>query len=163
MKHKLLFKNVEGQTIVEFALIIPILILLVFGIIDFGRLFYSKSLMNNVAKETLRTISLGSDINTITQQMERSVQPLAGNVTTSVTTDTDDEGNSCTKITLTPTDGYSMVAYISPTYENTLVTGNTIRVCVVYKVDYITPLASMMGSSKELKIIYYSRIEQPPS
>jgi len=43
-----------GQTMVEFALVIPLLLLLVFGIMEFGRAFYAYSAISNAAREGAR-------------------------------------------------------------------------------------------------------------
>ena len=48
------WKKEEGQAVVEFALILPILILLIFGMIDFGWLFYNKIEVNNASREGAR-------------------------------------------------------------------------------------------------------------
>ena len=37
----ILMKSEKGQSLVEFALVIPLLILLLFGIVDFGRIFHA--------------------------------------------------------------------------------------------------------------------------
>jgi Flp pilus assembly protein TadG len=39
MKKLRILKNNKGQSVVEFALIVPILLLLVFGIVEFGYAF----------------------------------------------------------------------------------------------------------------------------
>ncbi|CEO88381.1 hypothetical protein SSCH_180029 [Syntrophaceticus schinkii] len=36
------FRNNRGQAMLEFALVLPILLLLVFGIIDFGIIFFDN-------------------------------------------------------------------------------------------------------------------------
>ncbi|MFN2417743.1 MAG: TadE/TadG family type IV pilus assembly protein [Candidatus Limnocylindria bacterium] len=43
-----------GQSMVEFALILPLFILMVFGILDFGRAIYAYSTINNAAREGAR-------------------------------------------------------------------------------------------------------------
>ena len=53
MMQKLL-KNEKGQALVEFALILPILLILVCGIIDFGWLYYNQITLNNAAREGAR-------------------------------------------------------------------------------------------------------------
>jgi len=45
----------RSQSMVEFALIAPILILLVFGVIDFGRLIYTYATLNQAVNEGART------------------------------------------------------------------------------------------------------------
>ena len=44
----------DGQYTVEFALVLPILILLIFGMLDFGWLFYNKIEVNNASREGAR-------------------------------------------------------------------------------------------------------------
>jgi Flp pilus assembly protein TadG len=46
--------NQKGAALLEFAIILPILLLLVFGIIEFGLLFYSKQVITNASREGAR-------------------------------------------------------------------------------------------------------------
>ena len=41
----------RGQALVEFALALPLLLLLVFGVLDFGRAFQTKIVLTNAARE----------------------------------------------------------------------------------------------------------------
>lgn len=43
--------NSPAQALVEYALILPILLLLVIGAMDFGRMFYTKMVLINAARE----------------------------------------------------------------------------------------------------------------
>ena len=47
-------KNEKGQAMVEFALLLPILLLLFSGIINFGWIFGNQLLANNAAREAAR-------------------------------------------------------------------------------------------------------------
>ncbi|HAV90985.1 MAG TPA: hypothetical protein DCW44_06910 [Eubacterium sp.] len=47
-------KGESGQDIVEFALVLPILALLLFGIIDYGWIFYNQARVGNAAREGAR-------------------------------------------------------------------------------------------------------------
>jgi len=47
-------KRTEGVSAVEFALILPVLVLIVFGSIDFGNLFYQWNIVNEAAREAAR-------------------------------------------------------------------------------------------------------------
>lgn len=47
-------KNERGQAMVEFALVLPVLILLLCGIIDFGWIFSQKIAANNACREAAR-------------------------------------------------------------------------------------------------------------
>jgi hypothetical protein len=44
----------HGQTLVEFALILPIFILLLVGIFDFGRAIYAYNTISNASREAVR-------------------------------------------------------------------------------------------------------------
>lgn len=46
--------NEQGQAMVEMVLVLPILILLVFGIIEFGNLYTKKLAIDNLARQSVR-------------------------------------------------------------------------------------------------------------
>ena len=47
----------RGAAAVEFALILPILLLLIGGIIDFGNLYYNQIIVSNAARDGARLVS----------------------------------------------------------------------------------------------------------
>ncbi len=47
-------KDRRGQSLVEFGLILPIFLLLVFGIVDLGRAVFAYSTLNSAAREAAR-------------------------------------------------------------------------------------------------------------
>ena len=47
-------KNQRGASAVEFAVVLFPLVLLVFGIIDFGFLLYNKAMLTNASREGAR-------------------------------------------------------------------------------------------------------------
>ncbi|MFT4416832.1 TadE/TadG family type IV pilus assembly protein [Fredinandcohnia humi] len=49
----------DGQGIVEFALSITVLIFLLFGIVDFGRIFSAYLTLNHASREAARVASVG--------------------------------------------------------------------------------------------------------
>ncbi len=51
---KLFHKRENGQSAVEFALVLPILLILLCGIIDFGWVYYNQITLNNAAREGAR-------------------------------------------------------------------------------------------------------------
>lgn len=51
----------RGAAAVEFAIILPLLILVVAGIIDMGRLFYAEIIAANAAREGARMSAIGFD------------------------------------------------------------------------------------------------------
>jgi len=59
---KRIAKNEKGQAMVEFALILPLLILLLCGIIDFGWIFGNQLILKNACRDTARTMAINYDI-----------------------------------------------------------------------------------------------------
>lgn len=55
---KKLKKRESGQAMVEFALVLPILLLLLCGIVDFGWIFYNQLAVNSAAREGARYASV---------------------------------------------------------------------------------------------------------
>ncbi len=52
----------KGQVLVEFALILPLFLLLVFGIFYSGMLFYDYSTLSNVARSAAREAAIKSNV-----------------------------------------------------------------------------------------------------
>jgi Flp pilus assembly protein TadG len=48
------YRDQQGSNVVEFAVFLPIFLILVFGIIDFGHAWYMKQLMVNASREGAR-------------------------------------------------------------------------------------------------------------
>jgi Flp pilus assembly protein TadG len=105
----------RGQSLVEFALIIPLFLLLMFAIVDFGMGFYSWITVTNAAREGARIGAVGADSATIQQRVKDTAGSLNNsNLTISVS---NAQGNS----------------------------GETVGVTVHYNYQLITPLSSLMG------------------
>lgn len=47
-------KGKKGAALVEFAIVVPLLLLLVFGMIEFGVLLYDKAMITNASREGAR-------------------------------------------------------------------------------------------------------------
>ncbi|WP_139365123.1 TadE/TadG family type IV pilus assembly protein [Litchfieldia alkalitelluris] len=50
----------SGQSLVEMALVVPVLLILLVGIFDFGRLLYAYSYLHFTTQETVRLGGLGN-------------------------------------------------------------------------------------------------------
>lgn len=46
--------NQNGAALVEFAIVLPLLLILVFGVIEFGVMFYDKAVITNASREGAR-------------------------------------------------------------------------------------------------------------
>ncbi len=55
-----MIKKESGQSLVEMALVLPILLILLVGIIDFGRVLYSYSHLHLATQEAVRLGGLGN-------------------------------------------------------------------------------------------------------
>ena len=57
--------NRKGQALVEFVLILPIFILILFAVVDFGMILSKKSELENISVDIVSMIKNGSNINDI--------------------------------------------------------------------------------------------------
>ncbi|NLJ56329.1 MAG: pilus assembly protein [Firmicutes bacterium] len=53
------FKNEKGQSVVEFALFLPLILLLILGTVQCGILFYGQIVITGAAREGARLASVG--------------------------------------------------------------------------------------------------------
>jgi len=74
----------RGTAAVEFALVLPVLLLIVFGIIDFGRALNAQISLTGAAREGVRLAALGYSNAAIQARVAAAAPSLSG-VTTTVT------------------------------------------------------------------------------
>jgi Flp pilus assembly protein TadG len=55
-------KKERGAAAVEFALVLPLLLALVFGIVEFGRLYNAQVVITNAARSAARTMAVTNDV-----------------------------------------------------------------------------------------------------
>ncbi len=55
-------RNERGAAAVEMALLLPVLILLLLGVMEFGRAFNTQIVMTNAAREGVRVMSISKDV-----------------------------------------------------------------------------------------------------
>ncbi|MDD2391156.1 MAG: pilus assembly protein [Desulfobacterales bacterium] len=71
----------KGVAAVEFALIVPVLLILIFGIIDFGRLIHARMVITNVSREggnlASRFKNISSEGDTLLDLLQTSGAPLS--------------------------------------------------------------------------------------
>ena len=65
-------KTEAGQALVEFTMILPIFLLLLFALVDFGRGFYTWLIVTNAAREGARIAAVQSNSATIDQRIHDS-------------------------------------------------------------------------------------------
>jgi Flp pilus assembly protein TadG len=125
-------RSERGQSLVEFAMVLPLFLIIVFGIVDFGRAYSAYVQLNNGAREGARYGAVGKSSSEIQARVRAVTSGLnQGDLAISVS------GAQGTK-------------------------GSTITVSTVYDFDFITPIGSFiagLGSSFNLDASSQMRIE----
>lgn len=113
-----------GSVVLEFALLAPILLMLVMGIIDFGYMLNRDSVINNAARDAARVASLDGDFATIQQ---------------TVTDELGDAGISGSGLTVTICADGSC----GSSYDDAAQPGSTVKVTVSYVHHWLTPIGAL--------------------
>ncbi|MBP7174775.1 MAG: pilus assembly protein [Thermoclostridium sp.] len=71
-----LLKQKKGQSLVETAIVLPLVLLLLMGIVDFGFLFNNYIVISNASREAARKGSLGGTDAEITQLIQNYTSTL---------------------------------------------------------------------------------------
>ncbi len=66
----------RGQSLAEFALVVPIFLLLIFSIVDFGMGFHAYITVTNSAREGARVGAIGADATSIEQRVRDTADAL---------------------------------------------------------------------------------------
>jgi len=125
-----MIRRQEGQSLTEFALLLPLLLLLICGVLDFGRVMYAYLHLNLDAQETVRLAGLGksdSEITAFAENYEQLGDPSLMQVTISPSQSARKSGDYVT-VTLSYTLPYltPLVSQILP--EPVITVDSTIRV-----------------------------------
>lgn len=80
----------KGQALVEMALILPVLLLLLFGIIEFGRIFSAGLMVTHGAREGARLGAVGAADSQILSRVHNSVVLDTSRLSVIVTPEEDD-------------------------------------------------------------------------
>ena len=75
-----LFKNEKGQSLVEFALVMPILMLILLGIIEFGWLYNAKITMTSAAREGARVYAIKGNLTDVDTLVTAAVTKATSNL-----------------------------------------------------------------------------------
>jgi Flp pilus assembly protein TadG len=70
--------NDRGAAAVEFALVLPVLLLIVFGIIDFGRALNAQIVLTGAAREGVRLAALGYSDAAVQARVAAAAPDLSG-------------------------------------------------------------------------------------
>lgn len=125
-----LWRDERGQSLVEFALVLPILLLLLVGIFNFGEMFYSDIVINQAARDAARYASLGTSQTVLNQVVMQDCQTL-----------------DTSKVTLNVSQPYP---------QNS---GNTVTITINYPVSVMVPLSLLLPSPVNLQAVMTMRVE----
>lgn len=133
-------KSQRGAAAVEFALVAPVLIVLVFGITDFGLMFNNQAVVANASRDAARAASFGAKKAAIQAVVTAEVASLP-NVVFPVTTNV-----TCTKVSGTNCGAYDTDA----------ASGGTVTVTITYIHKWLTP--SLIGLPNTLTVTKISQM-----
>lgn len=89
----------NGQALVEMALILPILIILIFGAVEIGRICFVQISINNAARAGVRVASIGATDTKITETVDDNIH-LDTTTRTIVISPAEDLRNSGEEVTV---------------------------------------------------------------
>jgi Flp pilus assembly protein TadG len=127
-------RSQRGAAAVEFAIVVPLLFLLIFGIIDFGFGFHAWDASENAAREGARVAAVDPNTADITARVRSSSSFL-------------NQAKLNVAITCSTNNGSSFGA-CAP--GSTWLEGDIVRVTVTYAYSFITPLPHMVGLGSTL-------------
>lgn len=129
-------RDERGAAAVEFALVAPLLFMLVFAIIDFGFGFHAWDATQNAAREGARAGAVNPDVALIEARV-RGASDFLDQGVLDVTIQCAPEGST---------------AFGTCASGPAWVEGDVVRVTVVYDYSYMTPLPSFVGLGDTLAV-----------
>jgi len=68
----------SGEALLEIALVLPILLLLSMGMLDFGRAFHAKNIVDQAARESARVAAVSNDDKALATQRANDIMTGSG-------------------------------------------------------------------------------------
>jgi Flp pilus assembly protein TadG len=135
----------EGASAVEFAIVVPLFFMLVFGIIDFGFGFHAWDATGNAAREGARVAAVDPSIPDIVARVRNASSFLNQSRMAVVVTCSRDNGTT----------------FGTCGAGSTWLEGDLIRVAATYQYKYMTPLPAWvsLGSTLNETVTSESRFE----
>jgi Flp pilus assembly protein TadG len=121
--HKLLRKDARGVAAVEFALTFPVVLALILGLFEAGRLFSTQHALNRGVAAAARwaAVNSGTTSNAILTQFQNALMPVLGSTAQSCTTTS---GAICT-FTVSPASKAGDTITVTAAYKWSPLTGMT--------------------------------------
>ena len=119
-------KKEKGAAAVEFAIILPILVLLVFGIIQFGPAFLYTISFTQAAREVVRLAAVEEDIDTA--EILNNIPVFAGHPVSSLTITIDEPIDAIGEpVTATVSAQYNFTIPLMGSWSKNIVCATTMR------------------------------------
>ncbi|MCM3709080.1 TadE/TadG family type IV pilus assembly protein [Sporosarcina luteola] len=125
-------KSQRGQALVETALILPILLILLFGITDLGRVFHAYLTLDHAGREAARVAAVGAEDGKINEKIELATSSL-------------NQGK--------------LKKDIDPKSKESRTSGIEVTITLTYSIDLLTPLISTMIGPIKLENKTVMRVE----
>ena len=125
-------KSQKGQALVETALILPILLMLLFGITDFGRIFHVFLTLDHAGREAARTAAVGSGDDEIRLRIENASRGL---------------------------NQEELLIDISPEGVDNRNSGDDVTITLTFPIDFLTPVIGQIIGEFEVENITVMRVE----
>ena len=146
----------SGQSLVEFALVVPLLFLLLFGSIEFGRVFHAQLVITSAAREGARKAIVTGNASLIEDAVKKSTITLkSGTIQYFQKTKADLEAG------IPPNSNTVWYAIDYPDDPPGVRTyGNSVAIYVKARVDIIVPLiSSIIGNPRPIPANAVMRVE----
>ena len=127
-----MMKSEKGQATVELAISITVLFIILFGIIDFGRIFHAYLTMEHAGREAARVMSVGATDSEIRGRFREAAPSLNGsniNITLSHTSQQRKRGEYVTIEASYP------VSFLFPLFKATLPDPLSVKSKTVMRVE----------------------------
>ncbi len=118
-----------GAAAVEMALVLPFLMIVLMGIIEFGRVLYSHQVITNAAREASRASA--TDFEPYTDAANRVLGPAG-------------IPSPATSCATSPSVGYTNICLTMVTIPVGTTTAQAHQVRISYNIAYMTPLGSLL-------------------
>jgi Flp pilus assembly protein TadG len=119
-----ILKSEKGQNLVEFALVVPLLLLLVIGIAEFGRAWMTKNILTGAAREAVRIMAVQTGNVTTATARADNILNSAGITTANVSVN--DAPSAFEAVSVTVTYNFPVVlAGFIPGLDNITLTSTT--------------------------------------
>lgn len=131
------FKNEKGQAMVEFALVLPLLLIIIAGIIDFGLIFNQKVLANNASREAARYVAVhyDTDLKNSTAASAKATEKVNQYLPSYI------------------------VSKIPPPTVETVIIGGEVKVTVTWETSAFMPIYSKILDEVEIKSTTFFKVE----